>query len=196
METIAINEKTQEILEVVGVSVNEQSLSMSLLSESESGYLKDLKMNFKSILKSDYLTDKEIALLGLSAAANENNDKLMEYFTNRSKNSEASNEEIGEAVACASLLSSNNVLYRFRHFADKEKYHQLPARMRMNIMMKPVTGKEFFELMSLAVSAINGCEACVRSHENSLIKIGTSEERIFDAIKLATVVVGFTKIVR
>jgi alkyl hydroperoxide reductase subunit D len=79
--------------------------------------------------------------------------------------------EIGEAVGCASLLASNNVFYRFRHFTQKEKYTQIPARIRMQLMMKPVTGKEFFELMSLAVSAVNGCEMCVNAHEDSLIKL-------------------------
>jgi lipoyl-dependent peroxiredoxin subunit D len=39
------------------------------------------------------------------------------------------------------------------------------TRIKMNIMMKPVTGKEFFELMSLTISAVNGCEMCVNAHE-------------------------------
>lgn len=60
----------------------------------------------------------------------------------------------------------------------------------MSIMMNPVLGKEFFELVSLVVSAVNGCEACVRSHEESILKQGSSETRIFDAIRLASVVKG------
>jgi alkyl hydroperoxide reductase subunit D len=60
----------------------------------------------------------------------------------------------------------------------------------MNIMMNPVLGKEFFELMSLAVSAVNGCESCVNSHEESVRKLGSSEVRIFDAIRLAAIVKG------
>ena len=51
---------------------------------------------------------------------------------------------------------------------------QIPVRIRMQIMGKPVPGKEFFELLSLAVSAINGCEMCVNAHEDSLIKPGTT----------------------
>jgi alkyl hydroperoxide reductase subunit D len=60
----------------------------------------------------------------------------------------------------------------------------------MNIMMNPVLGKELFELISLAVSAVNGCESCVNSHEESVRKLGASEARIFDAIRLASVVRG------
>jgi len=57
-----------------------------------------------------------------------------------------------------------------------------------------VMGKEFFELMSLAISAVNGCEMCVTAHENSLMELGSSEERVFDAVRIASVVVSATKV--
>jgi alkyl hydroperoxide reductase subunit D len=104
-------------------------------------------------------------------------------------------EEVAEAVACASLLAANNVLYRFRHFTGKEKYMELRPSLRMNIMMNPATGKELFELMSLAVSALNGCEQCVKSHEASLIGLGSIEERIWDAVRIASVVVSMDRVV-
>lgn len=43
-------------------------------------------------------------------------------------------------------------------------------------MMSPVPGKEFFELMSLVVSAVNSCESCVNSHEESVRKLGSRDE--------------------
>jgi alkyl hydroperoxide reductase subunit D len=65
----------------------------------------------------------------------------------------------------------------------------------MNIMMNPVLGKEFFELVSLAVSAVNGCEMCVKSHEQSVLQAGSSEQRIWDAIRLASIITSLSKIV-
>jgi alkyl hydroperoxide reductase subunit D len=65
----------------------------------------------------------------------------------------------------------------------------------MQIMMKPVTGKEFFELRSLTISAVKGCEMYVNAHEDSLIKLGTTEERIFDAIRIASLVTSAGKII-
>jgi alkyl hydroperoxide reductase subunit D len=58
----------------------------------------------------------------------------------------------------------------------------------MSSMMNPVLGKEFFELVSLVVSALNGCERCVTSHENSVKQHGASEQRIYDAIRLGSVI--------
>jgi lipoyl-dependent peroxiredoxin subunit D len=58
----------------------------------------------------------------------------------------------------------------------------------MSIMANPVLGKEFFELVSLAVSALNGCELCVTSHEKTLVGHGSSKQKIHDAIRLTAVI--------
>ena len=133
--------------------------------------------------------------MGLSTAVNNNNKPLTGYFTKYAEEQGATAADVAEAAACASLLASNNIFYRFRHFTQKEKYTQIPARIRMTVMMKPVTGKEFFELMSLAISAVNGCELCVNAHEDSLIKLGTTEERIFDAVRIASLVTASGKVI-
>jgi len=193
-----MNESTEVIQELL-VNINSESNyrtdSLTLLEEGNSRYLRDLKLNFSSTLTSEHLLPKEIALLGISVAVNERNTVLISFFKKFAVDNEASAEEIAEAAACASLLASNNVFYRFRHFTQKEKYTQIPARIRMQIMMKPATGKEFFELMSLAISAVNGCEMCVNSHEDSLIKLGSTEERIFDAVRLASIITATGKII-
>ena len=169
--------------------------ALETLVEGESRYLKDLRVNFKNSLSSEYLSEKEIYLLAVSIAVNEKNDRLLRFFKEGAQANGATAEEIGEAVACASLLASNNIFYRFRHFTGKEKYNQLPARIKMNIMMKPVLGKELFELLSLAVSAVNGCEMCVNAHEKSLLELGSSEERVFEAVRLAAVITSLGKVV-
>lgn len=193
-----MNESTeviQELLSTIGLDIAYRNPSLTLLEKGNSRYLRDLKLNFSSTLSSEHLSEKEAALIGLSTAVNNSNTVLTDYYTQQAEKAGADAGEIAEAAACASLLSSNNVFYRFRHFTQKEKYSQIPARIRMQIMMKPVTGKEFFELLSLAISAVNGCEMCVNAHEDSLIKLGTTEERIFDAVRIASLVTATGKIV-
>ncbi|MFD1629116.1 carboxymuconolactone decarboxylase family protein [Pseudopedobacter beijingensis] len=189
-----IKETTKELLEIFGLTeiTNE---SLRLLNAVDFKYLRDLKLNFNSTLTSEHLSEKECGLIGLSIASNNQNNVLVKFYTKYAFEHGATEEELAEAVACASLLASNNVFYRFRHFTGKEKYGQIPARIRMQIMVKPVTGKEFFELLSLAVSAVNGCEMCVNAHEDSLIKLGASEERVFDAIRIASLVTSAGKLI-
>lgn len=189
-----IKETTQELLNIFNLS-EISTTSLSIINEVEFKYLRDLKLNFNSTLTSEYISEKDCGLLGLSVATNNLNEVLIKFYKDYSIKFGATEEELAEAVSCASLLASNNIFYRFRHFTQKEKYTQIPARIRMQIMMKPVTSKEFFELMSLAISAINGCEMCVNAHEDSLIKLGCKEERIFDAVRIASLVTSVGKII-
>ena len=194
-ETLTYSETTQEFLDFIKVEKDYRSDALDLLEEGKSRYVTDLKLNFKNSFESDFLSKKEVALLGVALAVNAGNKVLKQFFRDNATAEGASEAEIAEAVACASLLSANNVLYRFRHFVNKEKYNETPARIKMNIMARPVTGKEFFELISLAVSAVNGCEMCVRSHENSLIELGSKEERIFEAVRLSAVITSVSKVI-
>lgn len=194
-ETIMYSETAQEFLDFLQTDKAYRSETLDLLEEGNSRYVADLKINFRNSLESEHLSKKEVALLGLALAVNGGNAVLRQFFRTLASAEGASAAESADAAACASLLSANNVLYRFRHFAGKDKYNELPARIKMNIMARPAVGKEFFELISLAVSAVNGCEQCVKSHESSLIELGTREERIFEAVRLAAVFTSATKVI-
>ncbi|MFT3885547.1 MAG: carboxymuconolactone decarboxylase family protein [Flavobacteriales bacterium] len=189
-------EGTTGLLEELGLPAGHAGLALDLLGGVESRYMRDLKLNLKGVLKSAHIDAKGTALLALCIAANQGNTALTASFHKLAKENGANAEELAEAVACASLLSTNNVITRFRHFTGKDSYKQLRAGLRMNIMLSPATGKEFFELMSTAVSAVNGCQQCVSSHEASLMELGTSPERVFDAIRIAGVVVALDRVVR
>lgn len=190
----AYEEGTISLMEEVGLTRGHVNSALQLLGAVEARYSRDLKLNLKAVLKSAHLSEKEAAILALSIAANQKNGPLTDHFKAMAEGQGATAEETAEAVACASLLAANNVLYRFRHFAGKEKYNELRPSLRMNIMMNPVTGKHLFELMSLAVSAVNGCEQCVKSHEASLIALGATEEQVWDAIRIASVVASYDRI--
>jgi alkyl hydroperoxide reductase subunit D len=167
------------------------SANLLALIAADSRYIKDLKINVGNVLNNtQYLNRKEALLLALSVAVNDKFDALKSSFTTLAKEAGATEAEIAETIACTSLLSVNNVFYRFRHFVKKDIYNNIPAGIKMNIMMNPVLGKEFFELMSLIVSALNGCEMCVGSHEQSVLHAGGSEQRIFEAVKLGSVIRG------
>ena len=169
-------------------TVSENALA---LINTDARYIKDLKINVGNVLSNaQHLSKKESYLLALSVAINEKYDLLKTSFTNLAKAEGATDAEIAEIVACTSLMNTNNVFYRFRHFMKKEFYSNQPAGIKMSIMMNPVLGKAFFELVSLVVSSINGCEMCVTSHEQSVLQHGYSESKIFEAVKLGAIIKG------
>lgn len=90
-----------------------------------------------------------------------------------------------DAQAAASLMAMNNVLYRFRHLVGKPAYAQKPARLRMNRIAQPATTKAAFELACLAVSALNGCQVCIESHERTVLQHGLTEDHVQDAVRIA-----------
>jgi alkyl hydroperoxide reductase subunit D len=190
-----LNETLKDLLLDLGLEENYSNQSLDMLLAGDSKYLRDLRMNLKGFWKSKDLSEKEAHLISVAIANNNGNICLEKAFSAKAEISGATKAEIADAIACASLLTINNVMYRFRHFMGKESYEQMRAGLRMNIMLNPVLGKEFFELVSLCVSAVNGCEQCVKSHEASLISLGTSEARVFEAIKLSSVVSSLGKVI-
>jgi len=185
------NETFQNLLGELNIPGYEPSASVLALVAGESRYIKDLKINVGNVLNnSQYLNRKEAVLLALAVAVNERFVLLQESFTGMAREAGATDAEIAEIVACTSLMNTNNVFYRFRHFMKKEFYDNQPAGIKMSIMASPVLGKEFFELVSLVISSINGCEMCVSSHERSVLQHGSSEARVMEGVKLGAVLKG------
>lgn len=189
-----LTETKADLLNDLKLSADHTDQVIETLIAGDSSYLRDLRMNLKTALQVESLSRKEAYLTAHAVAVNEKHSAFIQGFAELSREHGATEAEIAEAAACASLLAANNVLYRFRHFTHKDEYQNMPARMRMNIMMRPVLGKEFFELLSTAISAVNGCEQCVNSHENHLREMGMAPEKIFDAIRIAAIVVSATKV--
>jgi alkyl hydroperoxide reductase subunit D len=58
----------------------------------------------------------------------------------------------------------------------------------MNVIARPGVEVADFELWCLAVSAINGCGACVDSHERKVREAGLPPEAVQQAVRIAAVV--------
>ena len=172
------------------LGLNEEHLSeqLRLLAQTDARYLRDLKINVGNALNTETLNKREAFLLAYAVAVNEKNEILQRAFAQKATSEGATDKELAEVISCTSLLNANNVYYRFRHFMHEEFYNNAPAGIRMSIMANPVLGKEFFELVSLAVSALNGCELCVTSHEKTLVGHGTAKQRIHDSVRLSAVI--------
>lgn len=155
----------------------------------------DIKLNFKKFFSDTSLGPKDSALITLACATSIGASKLADFAEAQLAAQSVPAEEIQEAKDVASIMGIMNVFYRFRHWVHKDTY-QKPAGLRMNIMARPVTGKLSFEMMALAVSMINGCEACVKSHEESVLKHGASEDKVYDLARLAAIVKGLEPVLR
>jgi alkyl hydroperoxide reductase subunit D len=148
---------------------------------------KDIKLNLQSVLQPGALTPAQRWGVAIASAVAARNVALRDALI-ADADGEVGGDVIDDAVAAAALMAMNNVYYRFRHLVGKPSYSQMPARLRMQRIVKPLTNKTDFELFCLAVSAINGCEMCIRSHEEVVRNGGLSEEQVHDAIRVAATV--------
>ena len=85
-------------------------------------------------------------------------------------------------------MGMNNVYYRFLHLVEDGEYQTLPARLRMNVLGNPGIDRNDFELLSLAVSAVNGCGLCITAHERKLREHGVGRESIQSAVRIASTI--------
>jgi alkyl hydroperoxide reductase subunit D len=148
---------------------------------------KDIRLNLQSVLQPGALTPAQRWGVAIASAVAARNVALRDALI-ADAGAEISPDVIDDAIAAAALMAMNNVYYRFRHLVGKPSYSQMPARLRMQRIARPLTNKADFELFCLAVSAINGCEMCIRSHEEVVLQGGLSEEQVHDAVRIAATV--------
>jgi alkyl hydroperoxide reductase subunit D len=149
---------------------------------------RDIKLNLQSVLLAESLTAAQRWGVAIACAVAARTPRLRDALIADARTAAVDEAVIDDALAAASLMAMNNIFYRFRHMVAKESYTQKPARLRMQRIAKPATNKADFELFCLAVSAINGCEMCIRSHEDAVLKGGLSEDNVHDAVRIAATI--------
>jgi lipoyl-dependent peroxiredoxin subunit D len=148
---------------------------------------RDIKLNLQSVMQPGSLTPAQRWGVAIASAVAARNTQLRDAVIADAK-AEVGADVIDDALAAAALMAMNNVYYRFRHLIGKPSYSQMPARLRMQRIARPATNKADFELFCLAVSAINACEMCIRSHEDVVLEGGVSEDHVHDAVRIAATI--------
>jgi alkyl hydroperoxide reductase subunit D len=151
---------------------------------------KDLKLNLQNVLAQGVLSPDQRFGVAIACAIAARSQELRAALEAAAREQSVSDAVLDDALAAASLMGMNNVYYRFRHMIEKPEYATKPARLRMNRLVRPATNRTDFELFCLAVSAVNGCETCVRAHEKTVLEGGLSEDHVHDAIRTAATVNG------
>ena len=90
------------------------------------------------------------------------------------------------AKAAFAIMRMNNIFYRFKHMIGRAEYDAIPGRLRMQAIRGHGGDPVDFELTCLAVSAINGCEACLKAHEAVVREKGLKEEAVMASVRIAS----------
>ena len=148
---------------------------------------RDIRLNLQSVLRGGSLSDTQRWGVAAAAAVAARHPRLRETVI-AAAGAAAGPAVVEDAKAAAALMAMNNVYYRFRHMVGKPIYGEKTAGLRMNRLAQPATNRTDFELMALAVSALNGCEMCVRAHEKTVTDGGLTPEHVNDAVRIAATI--------
>ena len=149
-------------------------------------YAKDQKLNLGSLTRSTELSEQQLWGALLASAAATRNAKVIAEIAEEAKE-HLSEEAVEAAYGAATVMAMNNVAYRAKGWLGDD-YANVKFGLRMNIISKPGVEKADFELWSLAVSTINGCEHCAVAHANTVREEGVTKEQVWETVKVAGVV--------
>ena len=165
-------------------------MTLDTIRDSIPDYARDLKLNLGSVLSAPGapgLSEKQIWGVAVASAIASRNIEFARQIETLAA-THLDDAYLNAARAAAALMGMNNIYYRFLHLVEDAEYTQMPARLRMNVIGNPGIDKLDFELLSLAVSAINGCGMCIVAHEKQLRKHEVSRETIQSTVRIAATI--------
>ena len=170
-------------------------MSIELLREAIPVYAKDLSLNLSSLAAETLLTDQQKWGCFVASAYAVGQPHVVRQINAQAEAAGVSAEALTAARAAAAIMGMNNIYYRSLHLVSNPEYKTLPARLRMNVIANPGVEKVDFELWCTAVSAINGCGACLDSHEAELRKHGVAAPQVQAAMRIAAVVNAVSRVI-
>ena len=162
--------------------------NLEKLKEQLPAVARDVKINIGNVLTPGNLNSHQVWGVALACAYATRNALLIDAVLADAKAADMPQAVLDDAQAAAVLMGMNNVFYRFRHIIGKDEYEEKPARLRMQRIGQVATNKADFELNCLAVSAIGNCQACMRSHEHTVVEHGLTSDHVHDAIRIAATI--------
>ncbi|HEX7761650.1 MAG TPA: carboxymuconolactone decarboxylase family protein, partial [Caulobacteraceae bacterium] len=92
------------------------------------------------------------------------------------------------ARGAAAVMAQNNIYFRAIDLLDDPALAREPSHLRMGLIAKPGVDPLDFHLWTLAVSAIHGCEACLKAQASELRRLGASPAAITAALRTAALI--------
>ena len=168
-------------------------MSLESLRNALPEYAKDQKLNLGSLASETVLNDQQKWGCFLASAHAVGVAPVVKAIEAQAA-TVLTPEAMTAAKAAAAIMGMNNIYYRSLHLMKNHEYTTIPARLRMNILANPRVDKMDFELWSTAVSAINGCGACLDAHEGALRQHGVPATHVQTALRIASVVHAASRI--
>lgn len=167
-------------------------MSLDRLKDALPAYAQDLSANLSTLMAEPTMSDPQKWGTFIACAYAVGVGRVIRELEDGCP---LSAELANAAKGVAAMMAMNNVYYRAMHVITNREYTTQPVRLRMNAIARPGAPKMDFELWCLAVSAINGCSACMNSHEQVLRTHGVGAPVVQAALRIASVVYAVSRVI-
>lgn len=116
---------------------------------------------------------------------------LAQWLADAAKQAGKTDDELEAAHAVALACATYNGYYKFRSLVDQSKdFDGFGTALRASPFVRSALSKTLVELVSLAVSVMNGCGQCVNGHVQTIRQAGLSNPNaaIDEAVRISAVV--------
>lgn len=169
-------------------------MSLDALRDQIPAYARDISQNLDSLIEETILSEQQKWGCFLASAHGIGVAPVVKAIEAQAA-TVLSPEAMSAAKSAAAIMGMNNVYFRALHIMKNPEYATLPVRLRMNVNRNPGVERVDYELWALAVSAINGCGACLDAHENTLREHAIPNTQIQCALRIGAVVHAVSRIV-
>ena len=163
------------------------------LKNSIPDFAKDVKLNLSSLVMNSEYDEELVYGCAYASSLAIGNNNISDVFEEECR-TRFSPEFIESVKATVTVMSLNNVWYKYRDSMPTTEMKMAPQKMRVNIMGNHAgLDKILFESLSLCVSAINGCNFCVKAHSDLLLENNQTKEYVFNIGRIAAVISSLSK---
>ncbi|MFJ4919703.1 carboxymuconolactone decarboxylase family protein [Streptomyces sp. NPDC088725] len=162
-------------------------MSLDELAAALPDYARDLRLNLTSVIGRSTLTPQQLWGTVLACAIASRSPRVLRPLAAEAA-ARLSPEAYTAAKSTAAVMALSNVFFRTRHLLSDPEYGSLRPGLRTAVPAGHGVDGVDVELWSVAVSAVNGCGACLDAHEQALRRAGVSRETVQEAFKVASVI--------
>ncbi len=149
-------------------------------------YAEDVRRSLAAVLADTPLTERQAWGAALACAVAAREPAVIAVFAEEADR-RLDPAAVAAAKSAAAVMAMSNVYYRAKHQLAPA-YAGLPARLSMRVTARPGVDRADFELWALAVSAVAGCEVCLRNHDGKLRAAGVDEATAHEVLRIAAAV--------
>lgn len=170
---------------------------LKIIKKLSQDYARDIKDNIVDLFinnKVEGLTETQVYGIALTVAYALGNENLLNYIRTEAK----LHLEEAQAEACKAamvVMTMNNTLFHFtKDSTSAEHFTGVEHNLHMSWTKEHGIDGQDFEMYSLAISILNGCNYCINIHRGKLSARGITNQTVMTVAKIASVLRATAKV--